>query len=122
MNRIFNFSAGPAQLPLEVLREAQEELLDYRGTGMSVMEMSHRGKEFGKIISEAEAVLREIEDSSRIQDFVFTGRRTYAICDGADESHEKPRRGLYFNGALGEKSRQGSLAFRKSQYPCFLRR
>ena len=60
MNRIFNFSAGPAQLPLEVLREAQEELLDYRGTGMSVMEMSHRGKEFGKIISEAEAVLREI--------------------------------------------------------------
>ena len=52
MNRIFNFSAGPAQLPLEVLREAQEELLDYRGTGMSVMEMSHRGKEFGKIISE----------------------------------------------------------------------
>lgn len=60
MNRIFNFSAGPAQLPLEVLREAQEELPDYRGTGMSVMEMSHRGKEFGEIISEAEAVLREI--------------------------------------------------------------
>ena len=43
MNRIFNFSAGPAQLPLEVLEEAREEMLDYRGTGMSDMEMSHRG-------------------------------------------------------------------------------
>lgn len=62
MNRIYNFSAGPAQLPLEVLQEAQEELLDYRGTGMSVMEMSHRGKDFGKIIAEAEAELRSLAD------------------------------------------------------------
>ena len=62
MNRIYNFSAGPAQLPLEVLKEAQEEMLDYRGTGMSVMEMSHRGKDFGKIIAEAEAELRSLAD------------------------------------------------------------
>ena len=44
MSRVFNFSAGPAALPLEVLETAQRELLDYRGTGMSVMEMSHRSK------------------------------------------------------------------------------
>ncbi len=60
MNRIYNFSAGPAQLPLDVLREAQAEMLDYRGTGMSVMEMSHRGKDFGKIIAQAEADLRAL--------------------------------------------------------------
>lgn len=60
MNRIFNFSAGPAQLPLEVLEEAREEMLDYRGTGMSVMEMSHRGKDFGRIIADAEAELRAL--------------------------------------------------------------
>ena len=60
MNRIFNFSAGPAQLPLEVLEEAREEMLDYRGTGMSVMEMSHRSKPFANIIETAEADLREL--------------------------------------------------------------
>ena len=60
MNRVYNFSAGPACLPLEVLKEAQDEMLDYRGTGMSVMEMSHRSKDFEKIIGDAEADLREL--------------------------------------------------------------
>ena len=60
MARVYNFSAGPAVLPIEVLKEAQEEMLDYRGCGMSVMEMSHRGKVFDGIIKEAEADLREI--------------------------------------------------------------
>ena len=60
MARVYNFSAGPAMLPIEVLKEAQEEMLDYRGCGMSVMEMSHRGKIFDGIIKEAEADLREI--------------------------------------------------------------
>ncbi|MDO5455678.1 MAG: 3-phosphoserine/phosphohydroxythreonine transaminase [Eubacteriales bacterium] len=60
MGRVYNFSAGPAMLPLEVLKEAQEEMLDYRGTGMSVMEMSHRGKIYDGIIKEAEADLREL--------------------------------------------------------------
>ena len=60
MKRIYNFSAGPAMLPEEVLREAQEEMLDYRGCGMSVMEMSHRSKEFEGIINTAEADLREL--------------------------------------------------------------
>lgn len=60
MNRVHNFSAGPAVLPEEVLREAAEEMLDYKGSGMSVMEMSHRSKVFGTIIQEAEADLREL--------------------------------------------------------------
>jgi phosphoserine aminotransferase len=60
MNRVYNFSAGPACLPLEVLKEAQEEMLDYRGCGMSVMEMSHRSAMFQNIIDEAEADLRDL--------------------------------------------------------------
>lgn len=58
--RVFNFSAGPAVLPLEVLEQAREEMLDWRGTGMSVMEMSHRGKAFISIAEAAEADLREL--------------------------------------------------------------
>ena len=60
MSRVYNFSAGPAVLPEEVLREAAEEMMDYRGCGMSVMEMSHRSKVFDEIIKEAEADLREL--------------------------------------------------------------
>ncbi len=60
MKRVYNFSAGPAVLPEEVLREAAEEMLDYKGTGMSVMEMSHRSKAYDTIIKEAEADLRDL--------------------------------------------------------------
>ena len=60
MARIYNFSAGPAMLPEEVLKEAAEEMLDYRGCGMSVMEMSHRSKVYQQIIDEAEADLRKL--------------------------------------------------------------
>ena len=57
MGRVYNFSAGPAVLPEEVLKAAAAEMLDYRGTGMSVMEMSHRSKAFEEIIHRAEACL-----------------------------------------------------------------
>ena len=60
MSRVYNFSAGPAVLPEEVLREAADEMLDYNGTGMSVMEMSHRSKAFDDIIKTAEADLRDL--------------------------------------------------------------
>ncbi len=60
MTQVFNFSAGPAVLPKEVLQQAQAELLDWYGSGMSVMEMSHRGPEFSQIIAECEADLREL--------------------------------------------------------------
>ncbi len=60
MSRVYNFSAGPAVLPESVLREAADEMLDYRGTGMSVMEMSHRSKAYQAIIDQAEADLRQL--------------------------------------------------------------
>lgn len=60
MGRVFNFSAGPAMLPEPVLQEAAREMLDYRGTGMSVMEMSHRSKAYQAIIDAAEADLRDL--------------------------------------------------------------
>ncbi len=60
MGRVYNFSAGPAVLPEEVLKEAAEEMLDYKGTGMSVMEMSHRSKAYEEIIQTAEKDLREL--------------------------------------------------------------
>ncbi|MDR0378338.1 MAG: 3-phosphoserine/phosphohydroxythreonine transaminase [Candidatus Accumulibacter sp.] len=60
MERVFNFSAGPAALPLEVLQQARDELVNWRDSGMSVMEMSHRGKEYMGIQAEAEADLREL--------------------------------------------------------------
>ncbi len=60
MTRVFNFSAGPAALPESVLRQAADEMLDWKGSGMSVMEMSHRGKEYVAIQAQAEADLREL--------------------------------------------------------------
>ena len=61
MSRVFNFSAGPAMLPDEVMKKAASEMTDWNGSGMSVMEMSHRGKEFVSIAEKAEANLREIK-------------------------------------------------------------
>lgn len=60
MSRVYNFSAGPSMLPLEVLERAQKEMLDCNGSGQSVMEMSHRSKDYQAIIDEADALLREI--------------------------------------------------------------
>lgn len=69
MTRVFNFSAGPAMLPEPVLEKAREEMLDWNGTGMSVMEMSHRGKAFMSIAEAAERDLRtlmEIPDNYKV--------------------------------------------------------
>ena len=60
MSRVYNFSAGPSCLPEEVLRQAADEMMDYKGTGMSVMEMSHRSKPYQAIIDETEALAREL--------------------------------------------------------------
>lgn len=60
MERVYNFSAGPSVLPEAVLKKSSEEMLNYNSTGMSVMEMSHRSKEYGEIIAQAESLLREL--------------------------------------------------------------
>ena len=73
MSRVYNFSAGPAVLPEEVLQEAADEMLDYRGCGMSVMEMSHRSKVFDDIIKDAEKDLIELyAKRQKIKGFSFS--------------------------------------------------
>ncbi len=82
MTRVFNFSAGPAVLPEEVLREAAEEMLDYNGTGMSVMEMSHRSKAFEQIIADAEKDLRilmNIPDNYKVLFLQGGGSQQFAM-------------------------------------------
>ena len=60
MQRIYNFNAGPATLPLPVLEEVQKELLDFAGTGMSILEISHRSPAFEKVLQEAKADIKEL--------------------------------------------------------------
>ena len=78
MTRPFNFSPGPAALPEAVLRQAADELLDWHGTGMSVMEMSHRGKEFMAVQAEAETLLREL-----LAEYAATGMPPASYISGA---------------------------------------
>ena len=95
MERIYNFSAGPAVLPEEVLEQARDEMLDWHGSGMSVMEMSHRGKEFMGIAAQAEADLRELMGIPANYKVLFLqGGRIQPVRHGADESaarQEHPR-------------------------------
>ena len=69
--RVHNFGAGPAALPLPVLEQVQAELLDHQGTGMSVMELSHRSKAFGEVIERAETDLRSLLDLPADYDVLF---------------------------------------------------
>ena len=71
MSRVFNFSAGPAMLPQAVLEKAQAEMLDWQATGMSVMEMSHRGKEYMSIADKAMADLREVMNIPDTHEILF---------------------------------------------------
>ena len=77
MKRVYNFSAGPSILPESVLRRAADEMLDYQGSGQSVMEMSHRSKVYEGIINSAESLLREVDFCGkillfiRLNDFLF---------------------------------------------------
>ena len=87
MSRVYNFSAGPAVLPEEVLKEAADEMLDYQGSGMSVMEMSHRSKVYDNIIKEAE------------QDSI--------------DPDEKPQGRIYLNWSVGKESISGSKNLRR---------
>ena len=76
MARVYNFSAGPAVLPEEVLKEAADEMLDYQGTGMSVMEMSHRSAAYDKIIKDAEQDLRDLMEIPDNYKVLFLQGRT----------------------------------------------
>ena len=77
MERVYNFSAGPSMLPLPVLQRAQAELLDYHGSGQSVMEMSHRSKWFDEIIQNTEASIRRVLNVPL--NFMVTGKADYLV-------------------------------------------
>ena len=84
VQRIFNFSAGPAVLPLPVLEEAQRDLVSLPGVGMSVLEVSHRSKTFEAILARTEADLRALANVPvELQGAVPAGRRLAAVLDGA---------------------------------------
>ena len=104
MKRVYNFSAGPAVLPEEVLREAANEMLDYKGCGMSVMEMSHRSKAFAEIIETAEQDLRDlmgIPDNYKV--LFLQGGASQQFCNDSNESDEEQSSGLYCYRAVGQK-------------------
>ena len=79
MARVYNFSAGPAVLPEEVLQEAAQEMMDYQGSGMSVMEMSHRSKVYEDIIKEAEADIRDLMGIPSNYKVLFRGVETHNL-------------------------------------------
>ena len=112
MSRVYNFSAGPAVLPEEVLKEAAAEMLDYKGCGMSVMEMSHRSQVFDDIIKEAEQDLRDL---MHIPDNYKVLRCFTAVCYDSYESDEKQSCRLYRNRTVGKKSISGGTEIRKSK-------
>ena len=109
-NRKYNFSAGPAMLPLDVLEEAQKDLVDYKGTGMSVLEMSHRGKDFMSIAAKAEHDFRElvnVPENYRVI-FVQGGASTMFasnalnLCPTGKEKADFVTTGAWSKKALGE--------------------
>ena len=107
MSRVYNFSAGPAVLPEEVLREAAEEMLDYKGTGMSVMEMSHRSKAYDAIIKEAEADLRELMSIPDNYKVIFVQGGASLIFAGVPMNLMKNRKAAYIiTGQWAKKAAQ----------------
>lgn len=85
-SRVYNFSAGPSMLPEEVLKTAQKEMLEYGDAGMSVMEMSHRSKDFDDIIKDAEKLVRELMNVPDNYKVMFLqGGRFNTVCYGSNE-------------------------------------
>ncbi len=116
MRRIFNFSAGPAILPLETLQEAQRDLVDYQGSGMSIMEMSHRGKQYDAVHMEALANFRELLSVPETHEILFMqGGATTQFCLvpmnllGAGETADYINSGAWGKKAIEEASVLGKV-------------
>ena len=116
MSRVYNFSAGPAVLPEEVLREAAEEMLDYRGTGMSVMEMSHRSKAFDDLINEAEADFRDLlHIPSNYRVLFLQGGASLQFAMIPMNLMKNRMTELYCNRTVGKEGLSGGTEIRKSK-------
>ena len=114
MSRVYNFSAGPAVLPEEVLKEAADEMLDYQGSGMSVMEMSHRSKVYDNIIKEAEQDLRDllnIPDNYKV--LFLQGGASQFFAEVPMNLMKKPQGRIYLNWSVGKESISGSKNLRR---------
>jgi phosphoserine aminotransferase len=116
MTRVYNFSAGPAALPLAVLERAREELLDWHNLGMSVMEISHRGKDFQEVVEESETDLREllrIPSNYKILFLQGGARSQFAMVPlnllGANRKANYLNTGIWSDLALNEASRYGEV-------------
>ena len=121
MSRVYNFSAGPAVLPEEVLKEAADEMLDYRGSGMSVMEMSHRSKVYDNIIKEAEQDLRDlmnIPDNYKVLFLQGGASQQFAMIP---MNLMKNRKAGYRHRPVGEESLSGSTDLRRGSKACIFR-
>ena len=113
LKRAYNFNAGPSAMPLEVLQEAQAEFLDYAGTGMSIIEMSHRSKEYDALHQETKALLRElmgIPDDYEVL-FIQGGGSTQFLMTAANFANGKPvaymNTGVWSKKAFAEAKRYG---------------
>lgn len=113
MKRAYNFNAGPSAMPLEVLQEAQQEFLDYAGTGMSIIEMSHRSKEYDALHQETKTLLRElmnIPDGYEVL-FIQGGGSTQFLMTAANFANGKPvayvNTGVWSKKAFAEAKRYG---------------
>ena len=96
MSRVYNFSAGPAMLPEAVLQRAQAELTDWHGAGASIMEMSHRGKEFVSVHAEAERDVRDLLGVPDSYKCSFARRSHRTVCRGSHESFAREARRITF--------------------------
>lgn len=112
MSRVYNFSAGPAVLPEEVLREAAAEMLDYQGSGMSVMEMSHRSPAYDAIIKKAEADFRKVMNIPDNYKVLFLRRRLDPVRGCSAEPHEDRQGGLHPLRSVLDQGIQGSSEVR----------
>ena len=116
MSRVYNFSAGPAVLPLEVLQDAQKDLVDYKGCGMSVMEMSHRGKDYDAIHQEAIATFKELcglNDDWSVCFIQGGASMQFAMIPmnflGAGQSADYANQGTWSNKALKQAQMVGTV-------------
>jgi len=118
--RVFNFSAGPSMMPLEVLEDIQKELINYKGSGMSVMEMSHRSKEFMQIASEAEKNLRDVLGVPADYKVIFAqgGATLQFSAVPFNMLGAKTKADYLITGQWGEKAHKEAAKYCTSQASC----
>lgn len=89
MKRAYNFNAGPSAMPESVLKEAQAEFLNYKNTGMGIIEMSHRSSEYAAMHQETKDLLRELMEIPDNYEILFAGRRQHPVYDGGSQFSDK---------------------------------